>query len=89
MKRFIAAVSFAALTVPAFAGTFEQTELDRALPQGLESASAGASAERAQRNVPYEQNQLDRALPSVQAGTRGMHASVRDTIDYNFIAPAQ
>jgi hypothetical protein len=36
MKRFIAAVSFAVLAVPAFAAEmgapFEQTELDRALP---------------------------------------------------------
>lgn len=58
MKRFIAAVSFAVLAVPAFAATFEQTELDR-------------------------------ALPNVQAKARDTHASVRETIDYNFIAPAQ
>lgn len=89
MKRFIAAVSFAALAVPAFAGTFEQTELDRALPQGLENASAGASAERAQANPPFEQSELDRALPSVQTKARDAHASVRESIDYNIIAPAQ
>lgn len=57
MKRFIAAVSFAVLAVPAFAGTFEQTELDRALPSVQEKASAARV--------------------------------VRETPDYNFIAPAQ
>lgn len=63
MKRFIAAVSFAALAVPAFAAEapFEQTELDRALPQVSESASTGASREGAERGLPFEQIDLDRA----------------------------
>ncbi len=46
MKRLIAAVAFAALAVPALAATqpFEQTQLDRALPEiNVESASSGAS----------------------------------------------
>jgi hypothetical protein len=33
MKRLIAAVSFALIAAPAVATPFEQTELDRALPE--------------------------------------------------------
>jgi len=66
MKRLITAVSFAVLAVPAFAGApYDQIEVDRALPQIEESASAGASSFRAER-MPYDQNQVDRALPQVE-----------------------
>ena len=66
MKRLIAAVSFAALALPAVAAEtgmpFEQAELDRALPQinfpAVESHSVDS------RSLPYEQAQVDRALPS-------------------------
>ena len=47
MKRIIAAVAFSALAVPALADTlpFEQTQLDRALPEiTIDNASAGSSA---------------------------------------------
>ena len=65
MKRLITAVSFAVLAVPAFAGApYDQNEVDRALPQIEENASAGASAFRAER-MPYDQNTVDRALPQI------------------------
>jgi hypothetical protein len=66
MKRIIAAVAFSALAVPALADNrpFEQTELDRAVPQiSEESASAGSSASA--RNLPFEQTELDRAVANV------------------------
>ena len=67
MKRFIAAVSFAVLAVPAFAAEmgapFEQTELDRALPQIEISATGSRNVEISSR--PFEQTELDRALPSI------------------------
>lgn len=47
MKRIIAAVAFSALALPALAGNqpFEQTELDRALPEiNVNSASTGSTA---------------------------------------------
>jgi hypothetical protein len=66
MKRLITAVSFAVLAVPAFAGApYDQNEVDRALPQIEENASAGASSTRAER-LPYDQNQVDRALPQIE-----------------------
>ncbi len=46
MKRIIAAVSFAVLAAPAFAAPFEQTELDRVLPNvqnAADNASYGAT----------------------------------------------
>jgi hypothetical protein len=66
MKRLIAAVAFSTLAVPVLAGNqpFEQTELDRAVPEiSVESASAGSSAST--RNLPFEQTELDRAVASV------------------------
>jgi hypothetical protein len=39
--------------------------------------------------VPFEQAELDRALPGVQPKARAASAAVRETVDYNFIAPAQ
>lgn len=34
-------------------------------------------------------SQFDRVLPSVQDEARAAHAAVRETLDYNVIAPAQ
>ena len=67
MKRNLAAVAFSALAVPALADNrpFEQTELDRALPEiSVENASAGSSAATA-GNLPFEQTELDRQVPNV------------------------
>jgi hypothetical protein len=61
MKRLITAVSFAVLAAPAFAAApYEQSQVDRALPQIAQNGSAGATAERAPRNLPFEQTQFDR-----------------------------
>jgi hypothetical protein len=63
MKRFIAALSFAVAVPAAMAAgaPFEQTELDRALPQLSGNASTGPTRERAERGLPFEQTELDRA----------------------------
>lgn len=64
MKRLIAAVSFAVLAVPAFAGApYDQNEVDRALPQIAEKARAPKA--RAPRGLPFDQVQIDRALPAL------------------------
>lgn len=68
MKRIIAALAFSTLAVPALADSrpFEQTELDRALPEvSAESASTGSTTS-APRNLPFEQAELDRRQPNVQ-----------------------
>lgn len=74
MKRLITAVSFAVLAVPALAAQtgapYDQNEVDRALPQIEENASAGASRIRAER-MPYDQNEVDRALPPIQEKAAG------------------
>lgn len=85
MKRIIAAVAFAALAVPALADTqpFEQTELDRALPEiNVDSASSGSTAAGA-RNLPFEQTQLDRAVPSVAEGAVEQSRKVTSFEQYN------
>jgi hypothetical protein len=79
MKRLIATLSFAALATAAFADNgkpFEQLDLDRALPNIPESATAttvypfGGSA-------PYDQLAVDRALPNIpeKAGERSQVAA--------------
>jgi hypothetical protein len=89
MKRIFAAVSFAVLAAPAVAAQpFEQTELDRAQPQIAENGSAGATAERAARNLPFEQTELDRAQPDVAIKARPARVTTRAYVDHNFIAPA-
>ena len=69
MKRLIAAVSFAVLTVPAVAAEsskpFEQLDVDRALPQ-IEFAAVERSVADV-RSLPYEQSQIDRVVPSFAA----------------------
>ena len=93
MKRLIVAAALAALAVPAFAAEtgkpFEQTELDRALPQihfpAVEQSKVDASS------LPYEQAQVDRMLPTF--GTGRMHFATAGSSqtswanDWNFIAP--
>src|SRR5262245_41063394 len=66
MKRLIVTAALAALAVPAFAveigKPFEQTELDRALPEVNIPARAQRSVDPA--SLPYEQAQVDRMLPT-------------------------
>jgi hypothetical protein len=101
MKRLILAASIA-ISTAAFADSgkpFEQTELDRALPQ-IEFAAPAPYV--AGSNAPYEELAIDRALPNlpekamqyaeVDRGSR-VDASSEATEspwakDHNFIAPA-
>jgi hypothetical protein len=66
MKRLILAAALAALAVPAFAAEigkpFEQTELDRTLPEVNIPAPVQRSVDAA--SLPYEQAQVDRMLPT-------------------------
>jgi hypothetical protein len=67
MKRLITAVSFAVLAVPAFAGDpYDQSLVDRALPQIEDNASAGATRVIPAERMPYDQNLVDRALPQFE-----------------------
>src|SRR5437773_8593191 len=74
MKRIFAAALLAALTVPAFAcetgAPFEQTQLDRQLPNVkdpvVDQASSGGSVFGLKTSAPYEQTRIDMALPNVQ-----------------------
>src|SRR5437870_13912356 len=74
MKRILAAALLAALTVPAFAfetgAPFEQTQLDRQLPNVKEpvvsdQASSAGTLFGLREDAPYEQYRLDTALPNV------------------------
>ena len=104
MKRLIAAMSFAVIASPVLATPFEQTELDRQLPNIAVPAAVSVSIDSA--SAPFEQAQLDRVLPSLSTGNArlaqygGSTRSDRDIAtdasaespfanDYNFIAPAQ
>ena len=73
MKRILAAALLAALTVPAFAfetgAPFEQTQLDRQLPNVKEpvvseQASSGGTLFGLREDAPYEQYRIDTALPT-------------------------
>jgi len=75
MKRIIAAVLLAALTVPAFAvetgAPYEQTVQDMQLPNVKDpvvdnSASSGATFFGFKEGAPYEQYKIDTALPNVK-----------------------
>ena len=75
MKRIIAAVLLAALTVPAFAAEvtapYEQTVQDMQLPNVKDpvvdnSASSGATVFGVKEGLPYEQYKVDMALPNVK-----------------------
>ncbi|HJY77190.1 MAG TPA: hypothetical protein VKE95_11190 [Burkholderiales bacterium] len=94
MKRLIVAAALAALAVPAFAvetgKPFEQTELDRALPQINIPAPAQRSVDSA--SLPYEQAEVDRMLPTFGDSTRVQSAGASETKspwanDQTFIAP--
>jgi hypothetical protein len=68
MKRLIAAVSFAILATPALAQNgkpFEQTDLDRALPDVAER-TVSATEYRFDGSAPYEQLAVDRAVPALR-----------------------
>lgn len=64
MKRIIAALSLAALTAPAaaagYGAPFEQTQLDRQLP---DVALTKAADPHVVNGMPFEQNELDRGVP--------------------------
>jgi len=67
MKRLIAAVSFAVLATPAFAGNgrpFEQLDLDRALPN-IPEVVVRSTQYPFGGSAPYEQAEVDRALPNL------------------------
>jgi hypothetical protein len=93
MKRLIVAAALAALAVPAFAvetgKPFEQTELDRALPQINVPAPAQRSVDSA--SLPYEQSEVDRMLPTFDTGRADFAAAGGSQSpwanDWNFIAP--
>ena len=106
MKRLIATVSFAVLATAAFADNgkpFEQTELDRALPN-IPEAAATPTVYPFGGSAPYEQVEVDRALPNLPMersrvaksdSTRSDIELSTDAVeespwakDYNFIAPA-
>jgi hypothetical protein len=75
MKRIIATVLLAALTVPAFAvdtgAPYEQTVQDMQLPNVKDpvvdnSASTGSTFLGVKEAAPYEQYRVDMALPNVK-----------------------
>jgi hypothetical protein len=75
MKRIIAAALLASLTLPAFAveigAPFEQTQLDRQLPNVkdpvvADQASSGGTFFGLKAGAPYEQYRIDTALPNVK-----------------------
>jgi hypothetical protein len=80
MKRTITAVVFATLAAPVLAADlpFEQTQLDRALPQiqvpNTDASSAGSTTGRADQ-LPFEQTELNRALPNVRERADRVEAS--------------
>jgi hypothetical protein len=92
MKRLIAATSFAVLALPAFAATglpFEQTQLDRALPQVKVTPAPAAAVPGAR--APYEQLVIDRALPQIEPRRAHVAAFAGGsgwTNDHNIVAPA-
>jgi hypothetical protein len=66
MKRFIAAVSFAVLAIPAFAGglPYDQNLVDRALPNLPEKVVRAESGTTF--GAPFDQSLTDRALPNIE-----------------------
>jgi hypothetical protein len=88
MKRLIAAVSFAVLAVPALAAEsgapFEQTQLDRALPQ------IDVPVVAARENVRFAAATgatVSDASIATQTATQSTESPWAN--DFNFIAPAQ
>jgi len=88
MKRLIVAAALAALAVPAFAvevgKPFEQTELDRTLPDINISAPAQSSVDTA--SLPYEQAQVDRMLPTFDSNRVQFAAASGSTVSDASIA---
>ena len=92
MKRLIAAVALSSIALSAGAveigKPFEQTELDRVLPN---IGFAQVQAYVAGKNAPYEMLTIDRTLPDVagraDSASTGRTQSVWAN-DYSFIAPA-
>jgi hypothetical protein len=75
LKRTLAAVLLASLTLPVFAAEysppFEQAQLDRTLPNVQDpvvsdSASSGATIFGLHEGLPYEQTVANMALPNVK-----------------------
>jgi hypothetical protein len=66
MKRIIAAVSFAVLAVPGFAGglPYDQNLVDRALPNLPEKVVGAQSLSKF--GAPFDQSVIDRALPNLE-----------------------
>jgi len=105
MKRFITAVSFAVLAVPALAADlpYDQNLVDRTLPNvALEVSDTQSS----RFDASYDQNRVDRALPNIEERRTSFAAASGNTRsdaeiateastespwanDYHFIAPAQ
>jgi hypothetical protein len=88
MKRFIAAVSFAVLAVPAFAGglPYDQNLVDRALPNLPEKVIRAETGNRL--GAPFDQSLLDRALPDFPAQRRIVAQFKGDTLSDVEIAVA-
>jgi len=88
MKRLIVAAALAALAVPAFAveigKPFEQTELDRALPEVNIPAPVQRSVDAA--SLPYEQVQVDRMLPTFDSNRVQFAAASGSTVSDAAIA---
>jgi hypothetical protein len=105
MKRCFIAIAVAALASPALAleagPPFEQTQLDRKLP---DIQFAPVAPYMADEHAPYEQLVIDRALPDLPALARQFAGAAGDTRtdaapdgaapvespwahDWNFIAP--
>jgi hypothetical protein len=78
MKRFIAALSLAALASSAAAveigKPFEQLDIDRALPN-LPERTPSAPVYPRGGSAPYEQLAVDRALPNIPVNDRARFAA--------------
>ena len=88
MKRLIVTAALAALAVPAFAvelgKPFEQTELDRTLPEVNIPAPVQRSVDAT--SLPYEQAQADRALPDLRVDRLRFAAANGSTVSDASIA---
>jgi hypothetical protein len=95
MKRLIAAVSFAALAVPAVAvevgAPYEELNIDRALPQVAENAMTPYVRDA---SAPFEQTTLDRVLPAlppenIQLADATSASSTRLDVGIATVTPAE
>ena len=87
MKRFIAAVSFAAVAASAFALEprlpYEQSEVDRALSNVPGNSIAVRSSALA---MPYDQGEVDRTPPKIEPRQRPLGAASGGTRAGNELA---